>query len=111
MLERAKEEYFVGNLKRALCIIRMGRFSVRNASRKTVTSDMQIKTHVVIARTETNATFGYLLLKDLQKVTGAFALRYLEYNIKQAKNMLGFEKMLKKIYVYFHMISEMCIKR
>lgn len=39
--------------------------------------------------------FGYFLLKDLRKVTGEFALMCLGYNIKRAKNLLGFEKMME----------------
>ena len=36
--------------------------------------------------------FTYFLLRGLRKVTGEFALMCLGYNIKRAKNMLGFEK-------------------
>lgn len=39
--------------------------------------------------------FSYFLLKGLRKVTGEFALMCLGYNIKRAKNLLGFEKMMK----------------
>lgn len=39
--------------------------------------------------------FGYFLLKGLRKVTGEFALMCLGYNIKRAKNLFGFEKMLE----------------
>lgn len=39
--------------------------------------------------------FTYLLLKGLRKVTGEFALMCLGYNIKRAKNLLGFDKMLE----------------
>ena len=39
--------------------------------------------------------FGYFLLKGLRKVTGEFALMCLGYNIKRAKNLLGFEKMME----------------
>lgn len=38
--------------------------------------------------------FTYFLLKGLRKVTGKFALMCLGYNIKRAKNLLGFEKMM-----------------
>ena len=39
--------------------------------------------------------FGYFLLKGMRKVTGEFALMCLGYNIKRAKNLFGFEKMMK----------------
>lgn len=39
--------------------------------------------------------FSYFLLKGLRKVTGEFALMCLGYNIKRAKNLFGFEKMMK----------------
>lgn len=39
--------------------------------------------------------FGYFLLKGMRKVTGEFALMCLGYNIKRAKNLLGFEKMME----------------
>lgn len=39
--------------------------------------------------------FTYFLLKGLRKVTGEFALMCLGYNIKRAKNLLGFEKMME----------------
>ncbi len=39
--------------------------------------------------------FSYFLLRGLRKVTGEFALMCLSYNIKRAKNLLGFEKMLE----------------
>lgn len=39
--------------------------------------------------------FSYFLLRGLRKVTGEFALMCLGYNIKQAKNMLGFGKMME----------------
>lgn len=39
--------------------------------------------------------FGYFLLKGLRKVTGEFALMCLGYNIKRAKNLLGFDKMME----------------
>ena len=38
--------------------------------------------------------FSYFLLRGLKKVTGEFALMCLGYNIKRAKKLLGFEKML-----------------
>ena len=38
--------------------------------------------------------FTYFLLRGLRKVTGEFALMCLGYNIKRAKNLLGFEKMM-----------------
>lgn len=43
--------------------------------------------------------FSYFLLRGLKKVTGEFALMCLGYNIKRAKNLLGFEKMLKLMAV------------
>lgn len=39
--------------------------------------------------------FSYFLLRGLKKVTGEFALMCLGYNIKRAKNLLGFEKMME----------------
>ena len=39
--------------------------------------------------------FGCFLLKGMRKVTGEFALMCLGYNIKRAKNLFGFEKMMK----------------
>lgn len=39
--------------------------------------------------------FSYLLLRGLRKVTGEFALMCLGYNIKRAKNLLGYEKMME----------------
>lgn len=39
--------------------------------------------------------FGYFLLRGLQKVTGEFALMCLGYNIKRAKNLFGFDKMME----------------
>lgn len=39
--------------------------------------------------------FSYFLLKGIRKVTGEFALMCLGYNIKRAKNLLGFEKMME----------------
>lgn len=39
--------------------------------------------------------FSYFLLRGLKKVTGEFALMCLGYNIKRAKNMLGFGKMME----------------
>ena len=39
--------------------------------------------------------FGYFLLKGLRKVTGEFALMCLGYNIKRARNLLGFDKMME----------------
>lgn len=39
--------------------------------------------------------FGYFLLRGLRKVTGEFALMCLGYNIKRAKNLLGFDKMME----------------
>ncbi len=38
--------------------------------------------------------FTFFLLKGMGKVTGEFALMCLGYNIKRAKNLLGFEKMM-----------------
>lgn len=43
--------------------------------------------------------FSYFLLKGLRKVTGEFALMCLGYNIKRAKNLLGFEKMMELMAV------------
>lgn len=39
--------------------------------------------------------FSYFLLRGLKKVRGEFALMCLGYNIKRAKNLLGFEKMME----------------
>lgn len=39
--------------------------------------------------------FTYFLLRGLRKVDGEFALMCLGYNIKRAKNLLGFEKMMQ----------------
>ena len=39
--------------------------------------------------------FSSFLLKGMQKVTGEFALMCLGYNIKRAKNLLGFKKMME----------------
>ncbi len=39
--------------------------------------------------------FTHFLLKGLRKATGEFALMCLGYNIKRAKNLLGFNKMLE----------------
>lgn len=38
--------------------------------------------------------FSYFLLKGMRKVAGEFALMCLGYNIKRAKNLLGFQKMM-----------------
>lgn len=43
--------------------------------------------------------FRYFLLKGLRKVTGEFALMCLGYNIKRAKNLLGFNKMMELMTV------------
>lgn len=43
--------------------------------------------------------FDYFLLKGLRKVTGEFALMCLGYNIKRAKNLFGFEKMMELMAV------------
>lgn len=43
--------------------------------------------------------FGYFLLKGLRKVTGEFALMCLGYNVKRAKNLLGFDKMMELMTV------------
>lgn len=43
--------------------------------------------------------FSYFLLKGLRKVAGEFALMCLGYNIKRAKNLLGFEKMMELMAV------------
>ena len=43
--------------------------------------------------------FSYFLLRGLKKVTGEFALMCLGYNIKRAKKLLGFEKMLELMQV------------
>lgn len=39
--------------------------------------------------------FTYFLLRGIKKVTGEFALMCLGYNIKRAKSLLGFEKMME----------------
>lgn len=39
----------------------------------------------------------YFLLKGMRKVTGEFALMCLGYNIKRARNLLGFEKMMELV--------------
>lgn len=39
--------------------------------------------------------FTYFLLKGMRKVTGEFALMCLGYNIKRARNLLGFDKMME----------------
>lgn len=39
--------------------------------------------------------FSYFLLRGIEKVTGEFALMCLGYNIKRAKNLLGFDKMME----------------
>ena len=39
--------------------------------------------------------FDYFLLRGIKKVTGEFALMCLGYNIKRAKNLLGFDKMME----------------
>lgn len=38
---------------------------------------------------------GYFLLRGLKKVEGEFALMCLGYNIKRAKNLLGFDRMME----------------
>ena len=43
--------------------------------------------------------FSYFLLRGLKKVTGEFALMCLGYNLKRAKKLLGFEKMLELMEV------------
>ena len=43
--------------------------------------------------------FSYFLLRGLQKVTGEFALICLGYNIKRAKNLFGFDKMMELMAV------------
>ena len=43
--------------------------------------------------------FSYFLLRGIRKVTGEFALMCLGYNIKRAKNLLGFEKMMELMAV------------
>ena len=43
--------------------------------------------------------FTYFLLKGMKKVTGEFALMCLGYNIKRAKNLLGFDKMMELMVV------------
>lgn len=42
---------------------------------------------------------SYFLLQGIEKVTGEFALMCLGYNIKRAKNMLGFDKMMELMAV------------
>ena len=39
--------------------------------------------------------FTYFLLRGMRKVTGEFALMCLGYNIKRAKNLLGYDKMME----------------
>ncbi len=39
--------------------------------------------------------FTYFLMKGLRKVTGEFALMCLGYNIKRARNLFGFDKMME----------------
>ena len=39
--------------------------------------------------------FSCFLLKGLRKVAGEFALMCLGYNMKRARNLLGFEKMME----------------
>jgi transposase len=39
--------------------------------------------------------FGYFLLTGIRKVAGEFALMCLGYNIKRAKNFLGYDKMME----------------
>ena len=39
--------------------------------------------------------FDYFLLRGLRKVAGEFALMCLGYNVKRAKNLLGFDKMME----------------
>ena len=46
--------------------------------------------------------FTFFLLKGIGKVTGEFALMCLGYNIKRAKNLLGFAKMMEL------MVTEVC---
>ena len=43
--------------------------------------------------------FTYFLLKGMRKVTGEFALMCLGYNIKRARNLLGFDKMMELMMV------------
>ena len=43
--------------------------------------------------------FTYFLLRGKEKVTGEFALMCLGYNIKRAKNLLGFDGMMKLMRV------------
>lgn len=43
--------------------------------------------------------FSYFLLRGIKKVTGEVALMCLGYNIKRAKNLLGFEKMMELMSV------------
>lgn len=43
--------------------------------------------------------FSYFLLRGLRKVSGEFALMCLGYNIKRAKNLLGFDKMMELMAV------------
>ena len=42
---------------------------------------------------------SYFLLQGIEKVTGEFALMCLGYNIKRAKNLLGFDKMMELMAV------------
>ena len=43
--------------------------------------------------------FTYFLLRGMRNVTGEFALMCLGYNIKRAKNLLGYEKMIELMAV------------
>jgi len=43
--------------------------------------------------------FSYFLLKGMRKVAGEFALMCLGYNIKRARNLLGFDKMMELMVV------------
>lgn len=43
--------------------------------------------------------FSYFLLRGMRKVTGEFALMCMGYNIKRAKNLLGFERMMELMAV------------
>lgn len=38
---------------------------------------------------------SYFLLRGMEKVAGEFALMCLGYNIKRARNLLGFDKMME----------------
>lgn len=60
---------------------------------------MCISEHPFFGTIKKSMGFRYFLLRGLKKVTGEFALMCLGYNIKWAKNLLGFEKMMEHMSV------------